>query len=191
MEVDLKSATATQRKAEFKRLAQVTGDDQFFTRRELNHLPDVLASGERVIAFCSGLMDASTWLITLTDRRIIFLDKGLLYGLKQISINLEKINAVTGTTRLVFGSIQIEDGAQNRVIDNVPKRTVVPFSNAVRDAIERMKQRPATAPPLPSGSAMQGDDVISKLERLGVLRASGVLTVEEFSEQKARVLASA
>lgn len=39
--------------------------------------------GEEVLAFSSGLMDESTWLITLTNTRIIFLDKGMIYGLNK------------------------------------------------------------------------------------------------------------
>jgi hypothetical protein len=30
--------------------------------------------GEQVLAFASGVMDNSTWLIALTDHRVIFLD---------------------------------------------------------------------------------------------------------------------
>ena len=45
-------------------------------------------------------MDGNTWLITLTDRRIIFLDKGMIYGLKQTTIDLDKVNAVSGETGL-------------------------------------------------------------------------------------------
>ncbi len=41
-----------------------------------------------------------------------------------------------------------------------------------------------SASPAPSGT----DDLINQLERLGQLRASGVLTEDEFAAQKARLL---
>jgi hypothetical protein len=182
---DFKTASPAELKAEYNRIAKLTGDDQFFSRKELAHLPEVLATNEPVIAFCSGLMDGNTWLIALTDRRILFLDKGLLFGLKQVSIDLDKVNAVTGSTRLVFGQVEIEDGARNRVIGNVQKRTVVPFTNLVRDAMEARKRSAATPPPL---SAVPQDDTISRLERLGALKRDGILTEEEFLGQKARIL---
>ncbi|MER9262704.1 PH domain-containing protein [Mesorhizobium sp. M0619] len=91
------------------------------------------------MAFTSGLMDGDTWLITLTDRRIIFLDKGMIYGLKQASIGLDKVNAVSGKTGLIFGLITIEDGASQRHISNVWKKTVVKFVNKVRDALEQRR----------------------------------------------------
>ena len=70
------------------------------------------------------MMDGNTWLVTLTDRRIIFLDKGMIYGLKQASVDLDKVNAVSGRTGLIFGSIIIEDGASSRAITSVQKKTV-------------------------------------------------------------------
>jgi hypothetical protein len=94
MAVNLKTASASERTAGYTRIVKVTGDDQFFTRKELEHLPEILSDGERVLAFASGLMDGNTWLIALTDRRIVFLDKGIFYGLKQATIDLDKVNAV-------------------------------------------------------------------------------------------------
>ncbi|EOZ4774653.1 PH domain-containing protein [Pseudomonas aeruginosa] len=183
MAFDYKNATPEALKAEYNRIAAEIGDDQFFTKKELNHLPEVLATGEQVLAFTSGFMDGNTWLITLTDRRVIFLDKGMLYGLKQASIELDKINAVSGKTGLMFGEILIQDGGNERKISNVWKKTVTAFTNKVRDAMHAKKQPAARAP---AGE----DDMISKLERLATLRDKGVLTPEEFAEQKAKILSA-
>jgi hypothetical protein len=49
---------------------------------------------------------------------------------------------------------------------------------------------PPPAAPEPAPSPAAGDDVIAQLERLGQLKASGVLTDAEFEAQKARLLAS-
>lgn len=182
---DFKNASKQQLKAEYDRIAREIGDGQFFTKKELNHLPEILMNGEQVLAFTSGLMDGNTWLITLTDHRIIFLDKGLIYGLKQVSINLDKINAVSGTTGLLLGQILIEDGAGTRTIKNVWKQTVVPFTNKVRDALHAHRKA-LTAPAAPQAVP---DDFVSKLERLAALKERGILTEAEFAEQKAKLLA--
>jgi hypothetical protein len=47
--------------------------------------------------------------------------------------------------------------------------------------------QPATPPP---AAASDPDDMIERLEKLGELRDSGVLTDEEFAAQKARILAT-
>ncbi|GGY03681.1 PH domain-containing protein [Paludibacterium paludis] len=184
MAFDYKNASPEALKNEYRRIAQAIGDDQFFTKKELAHLPAVLADGEQILAFCSGLMDSSTWLITLTDQRIIFLDKGLLFGLKQSAIDLDKVNAISGETGVFFGKISIQDGASNRTIDNVPKRTVVPFTNLVRDAINNRKHGKHTI------GAAQADDPVARLEKLSAMLSKGLITEAEFTEQKARILQS-
>ncbi len=46
---------------------------------------------------------------------------------------------------------------------------------------------PQYAPPLASAPALQ-EDIITQLERLGSLKAQGLLTEQEFAAQKARLL---
>lgn len=179
---DFKNASKIELNAEYKRIAQKVGDDQFFTKKELNFLPDVLQDGEQVIAFSSGLMDGNTWLITLTDRRIIFLDKGMIFGLKQTSIPLEKVNAVSGSTGILFGEISITDGATIRKISNVWKKTVRNFTNLVEEqlAVNSKTKR--------GGDVVQPDGIVEKLEKLAALRDKGILTNEEFEDQKKKIL---
>lgn len=188
MKFDFKNASATERKAECKRIAADVGDDLFFTKKELDHLPEILLDGEHVISFTSGMMDGNTWLITLTDKRIIFLDKGMLYGLKQSVIDLDKVNAVSGETGLILGSISIQDGATSRTIKNVQKKTVVNFTNKVRDALEARK-RPQSFHSTPTNSA-ESSDIISQLERLASLKEKGILSQDEFEQQKSKLIQS-
>ena len=92
--------------------------------------------GEQVLAFSSGLMDNNTWLIALTDRRVIFLDKGMLYGLKQTTIAVSRISAVTGETGVMFGKITINAGSSEWKITKVLKKTVLPFTNKLQEVME-------------------------------------------------------
>jgi hypothetical protein len=47
---------------------------------------------------------------------------------------------------------------------------------------------PPVAPPAPAAAAGPTDDMIARLTQLGQLHDQGVLTDEEFAQQKARVL---
>jgi hypothetical protein len=47
----------------------------------------------------------------------------------------------------------------------------------------------AYEPPPPAAPPAQEEDVLAQLERLGALRAQGILTEEEFQAQKAKLLA--
>ena len=43
---DFKAASINELKAEYKRIDKESGDDQFFTKKELRHLPNILMDGE-------------------------------------------------------------------------------------------------------------------------------------------------
>lgn len=105
----------------------------------------------------------------------------MIYGLKQTSINLNMVNAISGETGLLFGKIKIEDGAKQRQITNVWKKTVTRFTNKARDAIEALNQPQ-------QHQLISDDDVVSKLERLASLKEKGILTQQEFDAQKAKLL---
>ena len=45
-------------------------------------------------------------------------------------------------------------------------------------------------PPEPAAPPAQQDDVITQLERLGALKAQGLITEDEFNAQKAKLLGS-
>ena len=133
---NFKSAPKEELDREYKRIAKEVGDDRFFTRKELRYLPEILMEQEQVVAFSSGMMDGKTWLIALTDKRVIFLDKGMLYGLKQTSIPISKISSVSGETGMMFGKITISTGSDEKCISKVWKKTVRPFTNKLNEIIE-------------------------------------------------------
>ena len=115
--------------------------DTYGTKKEINSLPEILSEGESINYLTSGLMDGNTWLIVCTNKRVIFLDKGLLYGLKQVATPLDKINSISQKTGMIFGEIQIWDGASKMEIKNVVKASVKPFVDAVNKAIEANKNQ--------------------------------------------------
>lgn len=131
---DFTTANKTQLEKAWKAIANEMGDDRFFTSRELNSLPGLLAPMEQVLAFSSGLHEGNTWLIVLTDQRIILLDKGMFYGLRQSTIELNRVNSIESKVGIMFGEISIGSNAKNYLITNVWKKTVNPFTSKVREA---------------------------------------------------------
>ncbi|MDR5658818.1 PH domain-containing protein [Serpentinicella sp. ANB-PHB4] len=185
---DFKNASKDELQNEYNRIAKEMGDDQFFTKKELHYLPQVLREGEQVLGFSSGLMDGSTWLITLTDKRIIFLDKGMIYGMKQEIIPLNRVNAVSGSTGIFFGKIIITDGAKSRKIENVWKKTVKNFTNKVQEALETLEQVKNNTQS--QQTSKSDDDPYEKLEKLASLKDRGIITDEEFAIEKKKILCS-
>lgn len=174
---------------EIKALGEV---DLFGTAKEVTHLPEILADDENIKYLTSGLMDGTTWLIVCTQKRIILLDYGMFFGMKQSEMALENINSISYQTGLIFGSIEIWHGGARMLIENCNKQTVKPFVDAVNAAIKESKQNQQSATAANAQTSAQSsatdDDVVSKLERLAALKEKGILTDEEFSAQKAKLL---
>lgn len=184
--LNYKTATKEELKQEMKRLSSVVSDTPLGTKKEFFHLPEILNIGEQPLAIASGMMDNNTWLITLTNQRVIFLDKGMFYGLKQIDVNLKNIVGVGGKTGLILGEITISTSGQNYTIKNVMKSSVTPFTNLVNETRNSLSNPP---PELSTQAAPKPfDDIMSKLERLAEMKDDGILTDEEFQQQKQRIL---
>ena len=155
----------------------------FGTKKEIASLPDVLSPDERIKGLTSGLLDGNTWLITCTNKRVVFLDKGMIYGLNQKEIPLDKINSISHKTGMLLGEISIWDGAAKTEIKNISKGTIKGFVDAVNNAITDAKQSNQTGV-----SQVAQTDVATQLEKLASLLEKGLLTEEEFKSQKVKLL---
>ena len=170
-------------KAEIAALGEV---DLFGTAKEVSHLPEILHDDENIKYLTSGLMDGTTWLVVCTQKRVILLDHGFLFGFKQSEMNLENINSISFQTGLLFGAIEIWHGGARMLIENCDKKTVKPFTDAVNAAMQAIKKGQGSASQAPVTSS--SDDVVSQLERLASLMEKGILSQEEFQAQKKKLL---
>lgn len=109
---------------------------------ELARMHEVLGPHEDLITYTTGQLDGNTWLVALTDRRILMLDNRLFTGMEQHFIELSHVNSITTNRGIVFGEIAIQDGATTRTITNVPKKAVNRFVNSARDAIVALTSVP-------------------------------------------------
>lgn len=159
----------------------------FYTKREINYLPQILIEGEEIRALTSGFAENRTMLAVVTNRRILFLDKGMFFGLRQTQMALDRIQSIEGEHLVVFGSIRMWDGAAAIKISMVLASTIDPFIKATRAAIDEYKRLSFRET---VGAASSALDVASQIERLAALKDQGHLTEEEFQSQKKKILAS-
>uniref|UniRef100_UPI003F4C325D PH domain-containing protein n=1 Tax=Brachyspira catarrhinii TaxID=2528966 RepID=UPI003F4C325D len=116
--------------------------DTWFTKKELDELPNVIHDDEDVLYFTSGYHESNnnTMIIVLTTKRIIFLDKGMFVSRRQFDIPLDVINSVQSYTGLMFGELTIVHGAHSEVISNIDKKTVVLFQEMATKEVEKYKK---------------------------------------------------
>lgn len=165
----------------YNELKKLPGFDAFGTKKEIKYLQTMLKEDEEVFAIASGIMDNNTWLVACTRRRIIFIDCGMIYGVKHSEVMIDKVNAVSFKNGLMLGEIHIEDGASTRIVKNVQKYSTKPFVDAVHKAMDLSKKENSMVIHNTSSNA----DELLKFKQLLDM---GAITQEEFEEQKRKLL---
>ena len=166
-----------------RQINKLDGVSRWSGSKELKELPQILWEDEEVENIVQGIYASRNGIAVSTDRRLIFLDKGLMYGLRVEDFAYDKITSIQYQTGLVFGEITIFASGNRAEIKQIPKDQVRPFAENVRARLSSNKAQLSQAKP-----EIKTQDLVSQLERLAQLRASGVLTEEEFQVQKARIL---
>ena len=97
-----------------KQLAKINAKKRLGVGKELKHLHEVINKGENILGHTRGFYNGNTWLICITDRRVLFLDKGMIYGMKSAEIPLDNVSSVNYETGLVFGSVSVTAGGAEK-----------------------------------------------------------------------------
>jgi len=90
-------------------------------------------------------------------------------------------------TAAVVGTATATRNAVNR---RQADKNMAAYSQAAENNAPQQQVVYAAPPPetIPAASPATQDDVITQIERLGALKAQGLLTEEEFAAQKAKLL---
>ena len=177
-----KNAKLNEIKNQIQKL-NLSGGSQFLGRKEINELPQILAENESVNNIVQGTYNNGNGILVSTDRRLIFIDKGLLYGLKVEDFPHDKISSIQYETGLILAKIKIHTSGNIALIDNVEKSSARQFAEFVRDFISRPKQQE----PIFIQNTTE-PTIFDQLEKLGKLKEMGIVTDEEFNEQKKKLL---
>ena len=153
----------------------------FFARKEIRELPNIISEDEKIIYLVEGRNKTTKHHIVLmgTDRRLIFIDKEFMYGLKVEDYSYDKVASIQYETSFLLASIDVNISGDIVEIDGVGKYEAELFCEKVRDFMSRPKDFSQ-----PKSEAT----IFDQLEQLGRLKESSVLTEEEFNEQKKKLL---
>ncbi len=176
------SENSDKRLDEIKRQIQnlkISNVSNFLGRKEINELPKILAESEIVDNIAQGTYSNGQGILVSTNRRLVFIDKGLLYGLKVEDFPLDKITTIQYETGLLLGEIKIHTSGNIAKIDNVEKTTARSFAEFVRNKLSQPKETIAQS---------TQPNVLDQLEKLAKLKDNGIISEEEFIEQKKKLL---
>ena len=171
---------------EFKKQLDRLGDfHRFFTSKEIKMLPQVLADNEVVHGITSGYYEGKTWVIVLSNMRLLFLDCGFFYGMKQTDMPLQQISSVTQKNGIIFGEIQVATPSGAKTIGGLLKKEAIKIASILASLIHGRSE-----PKIISNSTKKPSsysDPIEKLEKLKELQESGLLTEVEVNLLKERL----
>lgn len=166
-------------------IRSIDGMAKFLGKREIKELPNILWENETVEKLIQGTYNNGNGILICTNKRLIFIDKGMLFGLQVEDFPLDKISSIQYSTGILLGKLTIFASGNKAVIDNVDKLQVRVFGDFVTNKINS-KDKNKNLIKVESSE----DDIISKLERLATLKEKGILTDEEFLAQKNKILNS-
>jgi len=156
----------------------------FWTQKEVRALPAILDNHEAIKAVTSGMINGKTWLAVCTDRRLIFLNRGMLFGVEQIQMPLDRVQSIDHQFTFFFGTIRVFDGVNVFGLNMVSKSSILPFVKATEETMYAYRQGQTRGP----AHTVTPTDVASQLQKLADLKEKGYLTDAEFQTQKKKLL---
>ncbi|RLJ32829.1 PH (Pleckstrin Homology) domain-containing protein [Chryseobacterium sp. 7] len=173
---------------------------------EVNELANVLDRDERLLAIAEGidLQSNREGIIFSTQKRVAFIDKKFLGGVVKNEFLIHDISSIDHIENLLYsilkiytyrGSAQFKLHNKNdgRAFSNVQNRSTSYNENEFTQNSSPFQAFAQTIPDLveenvySTGKSDSGA-IFEQLEKLGKLRENGILTDEEFAEQKKKLL---
>lgn len=166
-----------------KQIADLNIETRFLAmgKKEIDLLPSIISKDENIYALVVGVYNDGRGILIATDKRLLFVDKGMFFGLKIEDFGLDKISSIQYEAGLLLADIKIMASG------NVAKITHVDKAKA-RDFCEKVRSK-LSEPKVSSVSVVQNQvDVIEQLRKLATLKEQGFLTTDEFDSQKKKLL---
>ena len=159
---------------------------KLINRGEVKELPNILWEDEIVERLITGSLsgEAGKGVLVATDRRLIFVDKGMFGRLHIEDFSYDQITAVESSTGLLSGSITIYSAGSKQGFGWVDKERCRDFADHLRNKLTPASERAPT-----TTTSIDMTSIADELAKLGALVEKGLLTQAEFDEQKKRLLA--
>jgi len=158
----------------------------FMVRREIKKLPELLGEQEDVLNLARGEYDGKEGLIVVTDRRVMFVEQGMIRSNLE-DFPYDRVASVKSETGMRSGKLTIFVGGNKAELKDIhPKARVTEIGDYVRGRISAgsSSKTPTQATPTP----VVADGPMEQLKKLGELRDAGVLSEDEFEAKKAELL---
>lgn len=172
-----------------------------FVNSEVNELVNVLDKSEKIIAIAEGkyLYNNLEGILVSTERRVVFVDKKFFGGVFENEFPLYKITSMQHSSGLLSSELKLFTEGFKAEFKLYSRSAAKVFYDAIQNNVYTSQQQQQQQQQIQSvqqtqkqqSSSVKKEDpalIFDKLEKLGKLRESGILTDEEFAEQKKKLL---
>ena len=162
-------------------------------KREIKELPKVLWEDELPELLANGQYNDNFGILVATNRRLIFIDKGLFGSLKVEDFDYGKISSIESKTGLTLGEITVYSSGNSQTFKRVATDQARRFSDLVGKKVYSAKEVNNThshSPFTAFDPASTQVSIADELTKFAQLREEGIISCEEFDAQKSRLLGS-
>ncbi|MGN7863708.1 PH domain-containing protein [Chryseobacterium sp. 22458] len=175
-----------------------------FVNSEVKELVNVLDKNEKIIAIAEGkyLYNNLEGILVSTESRVIFVDKKFFGGVFENEFLHYKITSMQHSTGLMSSELKIFTDSFKAEFKLYNRNSAKIFYDAIHGYVynsgnqsaqqqQQQQQQSVQQSEKPQQGTIKKEDaavIFEKLEKLGKLRENGILTEEEFAEQKKKLL---
>jgi len=159
------------------------------TKAEIKELPNLLSPDEQLLGLLEGFLKDihgrnvnGQGIVIATSKRVIFFRKSFIGTITKEETSLSKVSAVSYRKGILVGSISIISASNDSIVDNCDKKMAEKFIGILSDLISKSQSAPNQK------LDYIHDDPMLKLEKLFELKQKGILSEDEFNQQKAKLL---
>lgn len=165
-------------------ISRLDSASKFLGHKEIKELPNILWEDEKVEKIVQGLYEKKQGILVATNKRLVFVDKGLIYGLRVEDFPYDKVSSIQYKTGLLFGELTIFSSGNKADIQQIEKKQVRDFCDYVRARITDVKEHASS----PSEGQKTSLDLADQIKKLADLKNQGLLTEDEFNAKKKQLL---
>ena len=168
-------------------LAEAKIRNRWQVRREFKALPEIVGGDEEVLTMGQGRYQSHLGIVVVTTRRVVFVDLGMARR-RVADFPFGQITSVENARGFTTGKLIITVAGNQAVVDQMyPRERADEIGDLVRSKLDRSSAMTAPAASAPTAQPA-ATSLADEIRKLGELRNEGLLTDEEFEEQKRRLL---
>lgn len=153
-------------------------------RKEVQDLYKKIDENEEIVGLLRAFtLELTSVLLVATEKRLFILDRRVFYGSSNKEISYLTIANVRNQTGLFFGDLIIDDQGEDHRFIYAYKSDLRKFADVLGDKVGEYREKSVEA-------NNQYLSTADELKKLWDLKEKGVITEEEFRDQKRRLITS-